>query len=128
MLSRRALLGASLVLPSLAHAQAPWPEKPIRYLIGGAAGGVSDIFLRICENRLRETLGQPMVIDPRPGAGGMLAVEMTARAAPDGYTFVVNHIASHGIGPTLYKRLSFDPLKDVPGVVRLAGMPNVLIV
>jgi tripartite-type tricarboxylate transporter receptor subunit TctC len=128
MLSRRALLGASLVLPSLAHAQAAWPEKPIRYLIGGAAGGVSDIFLRICENRLRETLGQPMVIDPRPGAGGMLAVEMTARAAPDGYTFVVNHIASHGIGPTLYKRLSFDPLKDVPGVVRLAGMPNVLIV
>jgi tripartite-type tricarboxylate transporter receptor subunit TctC len=134
MPTRRALLAAGLALPSLAQAQAQgqatgtWPDKPIRYLIGGAAGGVSDIFLRICESRLRERLGQPMVIDPRPGAGGMVAVEMTARLPPDGYNFVVNHIASHGIGPTLFKRLTFDPLRDVPGVVRLAGMPNVLIV
>jgi len=130
MSTRRALLAAGLALPSLAQAQGTgaWPDKPMRYLIGGAAGGVSDIFLRICETRLRERLGQPMVIDPRPGAGGMLAVEMTARLPADGYNFVVNHIASHGIGPTLFKRLSVDPLRDVPGVVRLAGMPNVLIV
>ena len=71
MSTRRALLAAGLALPSLAKAQGTgaWPDKPMRYLIGGAAGGVSDIFLRICETRLRERLGQPMVIDPRPGAG-----------------------------------------------------------
>ena len=128
--TRRALLGAGslLAMPNLAGAQATWPERPIRYVIGAAAGGVSDIFLRIMEQRLREKLGQPLVIDPRPGAGGMLGAEQAARSAPDGYTFFVNHIASHGIGPTLYKRLSFDPLKDLPGVAKLASMPNVLIV
>jgi tripartite-type tricarboxylate transporter receptor subunit TctC len=119
---------ALLAAPRLSAAQQTWPEKPIRYVIGGAAGGVSDIFLRILENRLRERLGQPLVIDPRPGAGGMLGAEVAARSAPDGYSFYVNHIASHGIGPSLYRRLSFDPLKDLPGVARLCFLPNVLIV
>ncbi len=130
MITRRAALGAAgavLAGPSV-RAQGTWPDKPIRFIIGGAAGGVSDIFLRMMENRLRESLGQPMVIEPRPGAGGMVGAEVTARSAPDGYTFYVNHIASHGIGPTLYRRLSFDPLKDLPGVARIAAMPNVLIV
>ncbi|MBL6455437.1 tripartite tricarboxylate transporter substrate binding protein [Belnapia sp. T6] len=128
-LGKRTLLGL-LAMPALARAQGTgtWPERPLRFIIGAAAGGVSDIFLRLMENRLRERLGQPLVIDPRPGAGGMLGAEVAARSAPDGYTFFVNHIASHGIGPTLYKRLSFDPLKDLPGVCRLAQMPNVLIV
>lgn len=133
MTSRRRLLGAAsaaLAWPATgARAQAAWPDRPIRYLIGAASGGVSDIFLRFMEARLRERLGQPMVIDPRPGAGGMLATEVAARAAPDGYTFIVNHIASHGIGPTLHaRRISFDPLRDVPGIARLARLPNVLIV
>jgi tripartite-type tricarboxylate transporter receptor subunit TctC len=126
-LGKRALV-ALLAAPALARAQAAWPERPMRFIIGAAAGGVSDIFLRLMETRLRERLGQPLVIEPRPGAGGMLGAEATVRSAPDGYTFFVNHIASHGIGPTLYRRLSFDPLKDLPGVCRLAQMPNVLIV
>ena len=80
------------------------------------------------EGRLRERLGQPLVMDPRPGGGGMVGAEATARAAPDGYTFYVNHIASHGIGAALHKRAAFDPLRDLPGVARLAIVPNVLIV
>ncbi|WP_149539978.1 Bug family tripartite tricarboxylate transporter substrate binding protein [Siccirubricoccus phaeus] len=133
MLHRRAaLLGAltlpGLAVPRLARAQAGWPERPLRFVIGGSAGGVSDILVRILENRLRERLGQPLVLDPRPGAGGMVGAENVARSPGDGYNFYINHIASHGIGPTLYKRLAFDPLKDLPGVARLAAMPNVLIV
>ena len=132
MIHRRPLAAAAAALlaaPRLARAQSTWPDRPIRYLIGAAAGGVSDIFLRFMENRLRERLGQPMVIEPRPGAGGMLATEVAARATPDGYTFIVNHIASHGIGPTLHaRRIAFDPLRDVPGIARLARLPNVLIV
>ena len=105
-----------------------WPDRPLRFILGGAAGGASDIFLRMMEVRLRERLGQPPVIDPRPGAGGMVGAEVAARAAPDGYSFYINHIASHGIGPSLYRRLTFDPLKDLPGVARIAFVPNVLIV
>jgi len=129
---RRALLagaGGLLALPAArARAETGWPDRPLRFVLGGAAGGASDIFLRIMETRLRERLGQPPVIDPRPGAGGMVGAEVTARSTPDGYTFYINHIASHGIGPSLYKRLSFDPLKDLPGVARIALLPNVLIV
>lgn len=127
---RRALLaGAGLAaMPRAGGSQPAWPDKPLRFIIGGAAGGVSDIFVRLLEGRLRERFGQPAVIDPRPGAGGMVGAELAARAAPDGTTFYVNHIASHGIGPTLYRRLSFDPLQDLPGIARLAALPNVLIV
>ena len=130
MIARRSLIAASatLLAAPAVKAQGTWPDKPLRFVIGGAAGGVSDIFLRMMENRLRERLGQPMIIDPRPGAGGIVGAEVTARSAPDGYSFYINHIASHGIGPTLYRRLSFDPLKDLPGVARIAAMPNVLII
>jgi len=120
------------VAAQAARAQTPgWPDRPLRFIIGAAAGGVSDVFLRMMESRLRERLGQPLVIEPRPGGGGMVGAEATARAAPDGYTFFVNHIASHGIGPALHKRAGgggFDPLRDLPGVARLAVLPNVLIV
>ena len=127
---RRAFLTAActtLAAPA-AKAQSRWPDRPLRFVIGGAAGGDSDIFVRMLEGRLRERLGQPLVIDPRPGAGGMLGAEVAARSAPDGYTYYVNQIASHGIGPSLYRRLAFEPLRDLPGVARIAGMPNVLIV
>jgi tripartite-type tricarboxylate transporter receptor subunit TctC len=126
---RRAVLGTvMLAAPATLRAQAPWPDRPIRFIIGGSAGGVSDILVRVLENRLRERLGQPLVLEPRPGAGGMVGAEAVARAAPDGTSVYINHIASHGIGPSLYKRLPFDPLKDLPGVARLAMVPNVLIV
>lgn len=130
MTPRRILpaLGLGLLAAPALRAQPAWPDRPLRFVIGGASGGDSDLLLRMMEPRLRERLGQPLVIDPRPGAGGMLGAEVAARAAPDGYTYYINQIASHGIGPTLYRRLSFDPLRDLPGVARIAGMTNVLIV
>ena len=129
MPTRRALFAAPLLLPALARAQPAWPEKPLRFLVGGAAGGASDIFMRIIEQRLRERLGQGLWLDNKPGAGGLVAAEIAAKATPDAHTFFVNHIASHGIGPNRYRgRLTFDPLKDLPGVARIAELPNVLIV
>ncbi len=132
MLQRRTLLGALpgvLALPGIARAQPAWPDKSMRYLVGGAAGGASDIFMRILDNRLRERLGHGLWLDNKPGAGGLVAAEIAAKATPDNHTFFVNHIASHGIGPNLYRgRLTFDPLRDLPGVAKIAELPNVMIV
>jgi hypothetical protein len=91
-----------------ARAQPAWPDRPVRFVIGGSAGGVSDILLRILENRLRESLASPScsIREPAPAAWS------APRSSPVGRrtaTILHHHIASHGIGPTLYKRLSFDP-------------------
>lgn len=119
-----ALIGLS---PPRANAQGAWPNRPLRFIISAQVGGVSDIFLRILENRLRERLGQPLYIDPRPGGGGMLAAEAAIRAG-DQHSFTINHIASHAISPAVFRnRGTFEPLRDLPGVARFATLPNVLI-
>lgn len=124
--TRRALLATPLAMP--ARAQPAWPERPWRVLVGAAAGGVSDILMRILEPSLRETLGHPFWLDNRPGAGGMLAAELAAQATPDGYTFFINHIASNGIGPHLHRRPNFEPNRDLAAVARICALPNWLIV
>src|SRR3954470_5979302 len=117
--SRRALFALPALLAGPARAQPPWPERPLRFLVSAQVGGVSDILVRILENRLRERLGQPLYVEPKPGGGGLIAAESAIRAA-DAHSFTVNHIASHGIGPSLYRnRGGFDPLRDMPGVARL---------
>jgi tripartite-type tricarboxylate transporter receptor subunit TctC len=130
MMDRREFLagGGVLLTAAGARAQEAWPDRPLRFIISAQVGGVSDIFLRILENRLRERLGQPLYIDPRPGGGGMLAAEAAIRAN-DRHSFTINHIASHAISPAVYRnRGNFDPLRDLPGVARFAALPNVLIV
>ncbi len=129
-LHRRHLLAivAAPAMPALARAQERWPDRPLRFYISAQVGGVSDIFLRLMENRLRERLGQPLVVEPKLGGGGLPAA-MAAINANDRHSFTVNHIASHGIGPSLYRnRGDFDPLRDLPGVCRIAQLPNVLFV
>ncbi len=124
------MLGAGLLAAPALRAQpvAPWPDRPLRFIVSAQVGGVSDIFVRILEPWFREQLGQGLYVDPRPGAGGMIAAEAAIRAA-DNHSFTINHIASHGIGPSLYRnRGGFNPLRDLPGVARFAAMPNVLIV
>jgi tripartite-type tricarboxylate transporter receptor subunit TctC len=132
MRRRHALLAlpALVTRPAAAQgaAQAPWPDRPLRFVVSAQVGGVSDILVRILENRLRERLGQPLYVEPKPGGGGLIAAESVIRAN-DAHSFTVNHIASHGIGPSVYRnRGNFDPLRDMPGVARLCAMPNVLIV
>lgn len=128
--ARRGLLAvasSALALPRPARAQVVWPDKPWRVVVGGAAGGASDILMRILEPSLRESLAHGFWLDNRPGAGGMLAAEIAAQATPDGYTFLVNHIASNGIGPHLHRRAGFEPNRDLTGVARIASLPNWMI-
>ena len=129
LMPRRALLAAPALLAAApASAQQPWPDRPLRFVISAQVGGVSDIFIRTLENRIREQLGQTLYIDPRPGGGGMIAAESAIRAA-DNHSFTVNHIASHAISLAVYRnRGPFDPNRDLPGICRLARLPNVLIV
>ena len=113
-------------LSGAAFAQA-WPNKPIRFIVPFAAGGLTDVVARIVSPKLSEALGQPIIIENKGGAGGTLGTAQGAKAAPDGYTFVVP-AASHTTTPSLYTRLDFDPIKDFVPVTQIAVVPYVLVV
>ena len=107
------------------HGQA-WPDKPIKLIISFAPGGVHDTLARVLQPQLTESLGQPIVIENRPGAGGNIAAEAVAKSAPDGYTFLV---ASEAIATNeyLYRGMAYDPYKDLAPVAKLADYPMALI-
>lgn len=114
-------------VPGLATAQT-WPSRPITIVVSFGAGGTADILARMIGDELSTALGQPVVIENRPGAGGNLGAQMVARAAPDGYTLLVSGSPTHSVGPHLFKNLSYDPMKDVPPVAMIAMAPNLLVV
>ena len=123
-----ALVSGAIAFPFLpALAQEDWPKKPIRIILPAGPGGTSDILLRGMTEYLGKALGQTIVIDNKAGAGGTLAATLAAQAEPDGYTLMMNSVATHGIGPSMYK-LKFDPDKDVAGVAHVAFTPNLLYV
>ncbi|MGH8616850.1 MAG: Bug family tripartite tricarboxylate transporter substrate binding protein [Burkholderiales bacterium] len=104
-----------------------WPAKPVRYLVGYAPGGGTDIVARTMGVKLTELLGQQFVIDNRPGAGGNIATETLIRAPADGYTIMAGNIGPIAVNPSLYK-LAFDPLKDLAPVSLLALAPLLIVV
>ncbi len=122
---------AMLALVSLAVAlQAgaqTYPDRPIRIIHGFAAGGGADVLLRTIIPQVSENLGQQIVVEYRPGAGGNLAMEAVARAAPDGYTLLMG-TPGLAINPSLYNNLTFDPLKDFAPISLIGTVQNVLIV
>lgn len=117
---------ACMLLP-FAVSAAQYPDKPIRMLVGFAPGGGTDTTARAMANKLGERMGQQIIVDNRPGAAGNIATEITARANPDGYTILMGTIAALAINPSLYKKLPFDPLKDVLPVTRAVDSTNVLV-
>ncbi len=121
-----ALLVTAVAAAPVAVAQA-WPAKPVRFIVTLAPGSASDIVARVVGEGLSKPLGQPVVIENRVGAGGVVAAEFVMRAPPDGYTILVGSIASHGINPALMSKISYDAMKDFTPVVNLASSPNVLI-
>ena len=103
-----------------------YPEKPIRFILPNAAGGSPDTIARILAIRLTDILGQPFIIDNRPGAGGIIAVEAVAKATPDGYTLLQCGI-SQTISPALKRKLPYDTWSDLSRIVQYGGVPNVLM-
>ena len=104
-----------------------YPTRPVRWLLGFAPGGPNDVLARLLGQHLSEKLGQPFVIESRPGAGGNLATQAVANAAPDGHTLLgIGHF--NAINATLYKQLPFDFMRDIVPIAGIAQAPNVLMV
>jgi len=118
-------LGAAAAGP--AAAQDAYPGKPIRLVVPYAAGGPADMLARLVSDKLAPRLGQPVLIENRPGSGGHVGGEQVARSAPDGYTLALTTIAHNG-AVKLYKNLRYDPLTDLQPVILLAESPSVLLV
>jgi tripartite-type tricarboxylate transporter receptor subunit TctC len=112
---------------SLVQAQA-WPSRPIKYIVPFAPGGTTDILARMVAPKLSEALGQPVVVENRPGQAGSLGAAELARAVPDGHTIGGGTISSHAINVSLYSKLPYDPLKDFSPITMLATLPNMLVV
>ena len=106
----------------------PYPSRPVRLLVPNPPGGATDTLARVFAPRLGEALGQPVVVENRPGSNGNLAMEATARAAPDGYTLLLCADAQIVIGPHLYAKMPLDTLKDLDPVTTLANTQMVLSV
>ena len=122
----KALFLACALLIGHAHAQEPYPSKPLRLILPFPPGGGTDILGRLLADRLAANLGQPVVTENRGGAGGNVGAEAAARSAPDGYTIVLV-APSLAISPTLYSKLNYDPVKDFAPIGLVASVPNVMI-
>ncbi len=122
------ILSILLCLAAIGVQAQPYPSKPIRYIVPFAPGGTTDILGRMVAAGLSSALGQPVVVENKPGQAGSIGAAELARAAPDGYTLGGGTISSHAINATLYPRLSYDPLKDFAPITMLATLPNMLIV
>jgi tripartite-type tricarboxylate transporter receptor subunit TctC len=134
MIPRRVLLGSALAAPAffgtrsaLAQAAA-WPERPVRIVVSFAVGGAADGLTRILADELSRRLGQPMLVENRPGAGGNIAVSAVARAAPDGYTVCSTAVGNLAINQFLYPTMPYDPDRDLAPVSTFWEAANLLVV
>jgi tripartite-type tricarboxylate transporter receptor subunit TctC len=120
-------LALALMLLGPAHAQNAWPAKPIRLIVGFAAGGSTDVTARIIAQALSDRLGQPVVVENRGGAGGNIGADAVAKADPDGYTLLMATSSTFAANPNLYKTLPFDVQKDFAPITLTTLVPQVLV-
>jgi len=128
MLSRRNFLIAASAAPAIANAQAAWPTKPIRWIDNFPPAGAADILSRTLAEWFGTRLGQPIVVENKPSAGGMLGADILAKAHGDTHLVLMSSAASHGIGPVLYKDVPYDPLADFTHIQLVGTFPTVLAV
>jgi tripartite-type tricarboxylate transporter receptor subunit TctC len=122
-----ATLACACVISAPAQAQT-WPAKPVRVVVPAPAGSSLDIIVRTLGDKLKDRWGQPIVVDNKPGAGGMLGMDSVAKAAPDGHTLGMGFNGPIAFGPHMYKKMAYDPAKDLVPVVMTTSQPNVLAV
>ena len=128
-MQRRSLLtaAAALALPVAAHAQA-YPSKPVRLVVPFPAGGATDLFARVLSQKLGEKLGQSVVVENRPGAGGTLGSDLVAKAQADGYTLLLATSSTHTIGPNLNPRMPCDAVRDFTPIAHVGNAPSIMLV
>ncbi len=119
-------LAALVIQPTMA--QQAYPSKPIKLIVGYAPGGSADIAARLAAEKLSQELNQPVIVENRSGAGGNIGAELVARAAPDGYTLLMASTAQIVINPSLYKKMSFNPAKDLLPVILMQNEHNLMVV
>jgi tripartite-type tricarboxylate transporter receptor subunit TctC len=105
-----------------------WPDRPLKFIVAAPAGSSLDVLARTIADKLKDRLGQPVVVEDRPAAGGTAATDFVAKSAPDGYTMVISFNGPLAFGPHLYAKLPYDPFKDLAPVIITSSQPNVLAV
>lgn len=123
-----ALVLQALCATSVQAQEARWPARPIKLVVTFPPGGTSDLVARLIAPRLSAALGQQLVIENRPGAGGIVGADAVAKSTPDGYTLLVSTVGSHGIGPTLNRNIRYDAVADFTHVALIGAVPHVLLV
>jgi len=121
-------LGAALFLAATAVMAQGYPSRPVRFVVPYAPGGSTDTLARSIGTKLSDLLGQQVVVDNRPGANGDIGMTLVARAPADGYTVVLGYIANLGIGPSLYAKMPYDPVKDFASITQVAGASNIFVI
>jgi len=124
-------LAAAFIGPhALAQPTAPqkYPARPVKIVVAFTAGGSTDVVARLVAQRLAERMGQPFVIENKPGGGGNIGTELVVRATPDGYTLLIDSVGPIAVNPTLYSKLAYDPQTDLVPIAYICNVPNVLVV
>ncbi|MCC2632229.1 MAG: putative exported protein [Ramlibacter sp.] len=123
---RFAAIAAAFTLTAGAAGAQAWPSQPIKIIVGYPAGGASDVAARLVGQKMAERLGQPVVIDNRPGAAGNVGADAVSKAAPDGYTLLLGTI-SLSVNPSLYPKMTYDPVKDLAPISMISSTPFLLV-
>ena len=121
-------VGPALILGAQAQAPAGWPDRPVRVVVPAPAGSSLDVIVRLLGERLKDRWQQPLVVENRPGAGGMLGMDLVAKAAPDGYTLGIGFNGPIAFAPFMYRKMPYQPGRDLLPVVLTTSQPNVLAV
>jgi tripartite-type tricarboxylate transporter receptor subunit TctC len=123
---RAALAVLALACAPAAQAQS-FPTKPVRFVVPYAPGGPLDVMARALGDKMKDGLGQPVIVDNKPGAGGNLGADFVAKSPADGYTIVMGAVATHAVNPALFSKIPYDPIKDFTPITLVASVPNVLV-